>query len=72
MTYTELAEAATKLPPEERRKLLAVIARSLRDAEAPRGRPATAVLGLFRTNGPPPTDDEIRELYADYLIEKYR
>lgn len=23
-------------------------------------------------NGPPPTDEEVREMYTDYLVEKYR
>lgn len=28
--------------------------------------------GIAKPDGPPPTDDEIREMYTDYLAEKYR
>jgi hypothetical protein len=60
------------LPTKERLRLLEAIARSLREEGPRRGRPASEMLGLFSTGGPPPTDEEIRELYTDYLIEKYR
>jgi hypothetical protein len=30
------------------------------------------VRGLFAGDGPPPTDAEVRELYTDFLVEKYR
>lgn len=86
MTYAELAEAVMTLSLEERRRLLEVIARSLREEEARRGRPAAAVCGLFNPNrsaleqlrgiarpaDPLLTDEEIRELYTDYLIEKHQ
>jgi hypothetical protein len=86
MTFAELAEAATKLPPEERRMLLEIIARSLgegeprptRSAAEMRGRfaPGRSALdhlrGVARPAGPPPTDDEVMELVTDYLVEKYR
>lgn len=50
MTYTELVEAATRLPTEECLRLLEVIARSLREEGARRGWPAAAVHGLFDPN----------------------
>ncbi len=28
--------------------------------------------GIAKPDGPPPTDEEVRELYTDYLVEKYR
>jgi hypothetical protein len=28
--------------------------------------------GIAATDGPPPTDEEVREMYTDYLSEKYQ
>ena len=71
MTYAELVVAVTKLPAEERRALLEVIARSLRE-ERRAARPAAQVRGLFRTADPPPSDADVEDMYSDYLVEKYR
>lgn len=75
MTYAELVRAVRGLTVEERWALLDVLIRSLReDLAAPRQTDLSSerVLGLFRGTDPPPTDDEVKEMYIDYLVEKYR
>ena len=27
--------------------------------------------GIIKFDGPPPTDEEVKDMYADYLLEKY-
>lgn len=27
--------------------------------------------GILKTEGPPPSDEEVKDMYTDYLIEKY-
>ena len=74
MTYEQLFAEARRLPVSERLRLLEAIARSLRDegeVRPLRGVPASKLEGLLKTDGPPPTDEELREDYVNYLIEKY-
>lgn len=75
MTYEQLFAEARRLPVLERLRLLEAIARSLRDegdAMPLRGVPASELEGRLKTEDPPPTDEELREDYVNYLIEKYR
>jgi hypothetical protein len=72
MTYAELVDAMTKLPIGERLRMLETIARSLREEETRRGRSASEVRGLFASASPTPDDEEIKAMYAGYLIEKHR
>jgi hypothetical protein len=71
MTYTELVAEIRRLTAEERLALLEEIARSLQ-VESPPAPPAEQLRGMFRGDAPPPTDDEVKEWYVDYLLEKYR
>ena len=72
MTYAELVEAVTKLPADERLRLLETIARSLRDEGTRHTRTGAEMRGIFSMDEPPPTDDEVKEMYTAYLVEKYR
>lgn len=75
MTYEQVLAEAKALPVEERRRLMREIATSLRDEgeiPVPRGVPASRLHGIIKFDGPPPTDEELREDYINYLIEKYR
>jgi hypothetical protein len=79
MTYHEIAEQATRLPVRERLVLPEILSRSLReDLAAPQTAPAAdavaivnRLFGILRTDGPAPTDAEIKEEYTDFLIHKY-
>jgi hypothetical protein len=72
MTYAELVETVTRLPVADRLRLVAAITRSLRDERSSPVPSGAEMLGRFRTTEPPPTDEEIQEMYTDYLVEKYR
>lgn len=85
MTYTDLVAAVTSLPRDERRALLAVLARSLEEDAVPSAPPAVErgwfdptrsaldqLRGIARPAGPAPTDDEVDALIADALNDKYR
>ena len=75
MTYEQVVVEVMRLPADERLRLLEVIAASLqteRPGPLPRGVPADRLRGLLKTEGPPPTDEELRDDYVNYLIEKYR
>jgi hypothetical protein len=74
MTYQELAAEIVRLPLPERLALLELVTRSLREelARQPRaGSLAARLRGIGKPDGPPPTDDELRSDYTDYLAEKY-
>ena len=73
MTVQEIVAAIPTLSLDERLALLKVLTHSLRSAERPnktRGVPASEVRGLLKTNSPPPSDEEIKEICAEYLLEK--
>lgn len=74
MTYEQVLAEAKSLPVEERRRLMREIATSLRDEggiPVPRGVPASRLEGIIKFDDPPPTDEELKEDYINYLIEKY-
>ncbi len=77
MTYMEIVSQVARLPLKERLLLLESLAHSVReDLTSPVERQTDSslsrVLGLLTPEGPMPTDDELKEGYVDYLIEKYR
>ena len=74
MTREQLIAEIRRLPLEQRVELLEVISRSVREEVRPRERPDSIVSrlrGIAKPDGPPPTDDEIKEDYTRYLMEKY-
>lgn len=74
MTREELLDEIRRLPIEQRIELLEAIARSVSEEVQPRARDATLVSrlrGIAKFDGPPPSDEEIKDEYARYLTEKY-
>jgi hypothetical protein len=74
MTYQKLLTEIGQLPLDERLALLEALTHSLRTElrPAPRGgASADQVRGLLKPAGPLPTDDELKDDYIRYLIEKY-
>ncbi len=74
MTREQLFEEIRRLPLEQRVELLEVISRSVRDEVRPRERRGSVVerlRGIAKPDGPPPSDEEIKEDYTRYLTEKY-
>lgn len=75
MTYREIVAEIERLPEAEQQALLLWLVKRARietrrdHSAAP---PAKLVRGIARPTGKMPTDDEIREDYTDYLIEKYK
>jgi hypothetical protein len=74
MTHEELIKEIMQLPLERRMELLETISRSLREEMRPREQKESIVSrlrGIAKFDGPPPTDEEIKEDYTRYLTEKY-
>jgi hypothetical protein len=75
MTYQELVKTIKRLPPEQRRSLMAVLEQSLVvDMPAQPDRPSSLerVPGMLKGNGSPPSDQELNDDYTEFLKEKYR
>ena len=74
MTYQEIVEAVHQLSAQERLALLELLARSVRFdlADSRQGAPLSELLyGILNQGGSPPTDEELRDDYTDYLLRKY-
>ncbi len=74
MTHEELIKEIMQLPLEQRIKLLTEISRSVTEETRPQERRMAAVRrlrGIAKFDGPAPTDEEIKEDYTRYLMEKY-
>ena len=82
MTLHELQEQALKLPAEERWQLINVLMRSVSDQQSwllqpnPRStaRPtglATSLIGIAKTDAPPPTEEEVKAMLDEQLVQKY-
>ncbi len=74
MTYEQVVAEVMRLPAQERLRLLEMIAASLqteRPGPLPRGVPASQVEGILKPDGPMPTDEELKDDYIQYLMEKY-
>lgn len=74
MTLTELQDQALKLPSEERLQLMNILMRSLQPQPSPTSKPkgiAASLIGIARTDGPTPTDEEVRVMLDERLVQKY-
>ena len=75
MGTRELLIEIKRLPMTERLALLEALARDLREEMQPPATPRASSLervrGLLQTDAPPPTDEEVQDMIADYLLEKY-
>jgi hypothetical protein len=74
MTPEEIITEIRHLPLDKRLEILEVLSRDIRgslDATKRKGTPVERVSGLLKTDGPAPTDEEIKRDYIDYLDSKY-
>jgi hypothetical protein len=70
----ELVQQIRDLSREDRLSLLRELVKSL-EAEEPKSSRTSSlarVRGLLKTETPPPSDEQVRESYVQYLIEKYQ
>ena len=73
MSTQELLAAINHLSPIERLTLLEALARSLRE-ELQQQRapvPVSEIRGIAKPDATPPSDDDLKEDYTRYLMEKY-
>jgi hypothetical protein len=74
MTYSELTREIKALPRSKRLDLMEVIIETLSEEEQPPVRAVSSLQrlsGIAKPDGPAPTDEEIEQIRAQYLIEKY-
>ncbi len=74
MTHRQLLSEIERLPLAERVELLEAITRSVREELRPRQRTPGAVgrlRGIAKPDGAPPSDEELKEGYVNYLADKY-
>ncbi len=72
----DLLATIRALPVADKQALLDLLTADLNRETHPAGRkrvpiPVGEVRGIAKPHGQPPTDEEIADGYADYLIEKY-
>jgi hypothetical protein len=75
MMHKQLIDEISRLPIEQRLELLEMIARDVREEMQSSGERGTALSqrlsGVIKFDGEPPTDEELKDMRADYLREKY-
>lgn len=87
MTREEIVKEAQQLPLAERKAAVEEISRSIQEEIQTNGSAATnskqlisledklaafhRLEGMLKTDAPPPTDEELKEDYINYLAEKY-
>jgi hypothetical protein len=74
MTLNELQAQALKLPSEERWQLINALIRSVQPEPPKAAKPkglAASLVGLAKTDSPPPTDEEVAMMLDERLARKY-
>jgi hypothetical protein len=76
MSYQQIVNEAMGLPLHERLTLLELLAHSIQQElwekrGSRNGSSLNRVLGALKLERPAPSDEEIKNEYIDYLIEKY-
>lgn len=74
MTLRELQDQALMLSAEERWKLIDTLMRSLKPKPRSKVKPkglAASLIGIAKTDGPPPTDAEVKAMLDERLVQKY-
>ncbi len=73
MTYQEIVAEIGHLSITERLSLIEQLTRSVQAELAPprRGSSLERLQGILKTAGPTPSDEEVRNIITDYLIEKH-
>ncbi len=72
--YTSILETIRHWPPDARRGLMNDVLKTLVEetpALSPRGLSAAQVVGLLRTSGPAPTDEECDQILEEERMRKY-
>jgi hypothetical protein len=74
MTLRELEDQALRLSNEDRCQLINALMRSLKpkpqSAVKPQGL-AASLIGIAKTDAPPPTDEEVNAMLDERLVQKY-
>lgn len=74
MKLDEIQDQALKLSPEERLQLANALMKSLQPTSRPaakRAGLAESLFGIAKTDTPPPSDEEVREILDERLAQKY-
>jgi hypothetical protein len=74
MTLHDLQDQALKLSVEERWQLINALIQSLQPKSQPTVRSrglAASLVGIAKTDAPPPTDEEVKAMLDERLAQKY-
>ncbi|BAZ14659.1 hypothetical protein NIES4071_65030 [Calothrix sp. NIES-4071] len=74
MTLRELEEQAMRLSTEERLQLINALTRSLQPKPQSMVKPkglAASLIGIAKTETAPPTDEEVKAMLDERLVQKY-
>lgn len=74
MKFNEVQDQALKLSKEERLQLVNVLMRSLQPNSQSTAKPqglAASLIGIAKTDAPPPSDEEVEALLDEHLAQKY-
>ncbi len=74
MTLHELQDRALRLSAQERRQLINALMRSLQPKPRSKVKPkglAASLIGIAKTDAPPPTDAEVKAMLDERLVQKY-
>lgn len=72
-TYDAILTIVRQWPAEQRFTLIHEVLQTLAPASAPHQRKKTLAdaLGMLKTDGPPPTDEEVQQIIDEARWEKY-
>ena len=69
--FESVLKEVTAWPPEHRASLAHAIIESLRQ-DAPRKKPTVdRIIGIARGDGPPPTDEQVKQWIDEHRMRKY-
>ena len=74
MTLQEIQEQALRLSFEERWQLINVLMRSLNPQSQSKDKPkglADSLIGIAKTDAPPPNDEQVKAMLDERLVNKY-
>ncbi|MBW4622879.1 MAG: hypothetical protein KME17_26405 [Cyanosarcina radialis HA8281-LM2] len=74
MTLNELQDRALKLSVRDRWQLINTLMRSVQPQPQLTVKPqglAASLIGIAKTDAPPPTDEEVKAMLDERLVQKY-
>lgn len=74
MTLQEIQEQALRLSLEERWQLINALMKSVQPQSQLKVKPkglAASLIGIAKTDAPPPTDEEVKAMLDERLVKKY-